>query len=177
MARVTIEDCLRVVPNRFHVVAIATKRARAISQNESEPLVPLENDKPTVLALREMADRLITTDIPVFEDKITEYSIDAELAADLAATEEGEAITEEATEATDTIVTTDESAEAVTEEAIEVATEVIEEATEAEVIAAAEDTTEEDVTAESADDEPTPVEDTAESDEIATDDNTDTESE
>ena len=56
MARVTVEDCLEFVENRFELVRIATKRARQIA-NGSEPLVDVDNDKPTVVALREIADQ------------------------------------------------------------------------------------------------------------------------
>ena len=55
MARVTVEDCLGRVDNRFDLVLVATKRARQIA-NGKEALVPTENDKPTVLALREIAE-------------------------------------------------------------------------------------------------------------------------
>jgi len=54
MARITVEDCLEVVPNRFELVLTATKRARQIGHG-SEPLIEEENDKPTVIALREIA--------------------------------------------------------------------------------------------------------------------------
>lgn len=54
MARVTVEDCLDKVDNRFELCLVATKRARQIA-NGKEPLVPWENDKPTVVALRELA--------------------------------------------------------------------------------------------------------------------------
>jgi len=54
MARITVEDCLKVVPNRFDLVLTATKRARQIAHGAS-PLVDEANDKPTVLALREVA--------------------------------------------------------------------------------------------------------------------------
>ncbi len=54
MARVTVEDCLENVDNRFELVLVASKRARQISHGV-EPRVSLENDKPTVLALREIA--------------------------------------------------------------------------------------------------------------------------
>jgi DNA-directed RNA polymerase subunit omega len=60
MARVTVEDCLDAVDNRFELVLVATKRARQIA-NGREPLVPWENDKPTVVALREIAEGLIDT--------------------------------------------------------------------------------------------------------------------
>ena len=55
MARVTVEDCLENVDNRFQLVMLATKRARQIATKGSEPMVPEENDKPTVIALREIA--------------------------------------------------------------------------------------------------------------------------
>lgn len=60
MARVTVEDCLNNVENRFELIMLATKRARQIAVQGAEPLVPVENDKPTVLALREIADDLVT---------------------------------------------------------------------------------------------------------------------
>lgn len=55
MARVTVEDCLEHVDNRFQLVMLSTKRARRLATLGKEPLVPRENDKPTVLALREIA--------------------------------------------------------------------------------------------------------------------------
>ena len=58
MARTTVEDCLENVENRFQLVLIASKRAREIAMG-SDPLVERENDKPTVLALREIADGTI----------------------------------------------------------------------------------------------------------------------
>lgn len=59
MARVTVEDCLDYVDNRFELVLLASRRARQIAQGK-EALVPLENDKPTVVALREIAEGKIT---------------------------------------------------------------------------------------------------------------------
>lgn len=59
MARITIEDCLENIDNRFKLVLTAAKRARQIAHG-AEPMVPEENDKPTVLALREIAAGLIT---------------------------------------------------------------------------------------------------------------------
>lgn len=55
MARVTVEDCLDNVENRFQLVMLAARRARHISTMGREPLLPEENDKPTVIALREIA--------------------------------------------------------------------------------------------------------------------------
>ena len=63
MARVTVEDCLEHVDNRFQLVLLATKRARQIATKGAEPLVPEENDKPTVIALREIAEGKITRDL------------------------------------------------------------------------------------------------------------------
>ncbi len=60
MARITVEDCLEHVENRFDLVLLAARRARQIAQG-ADPLVAAENDKPTVLALREIAENLITT--------------------------------------------------------------------------------------------------------------------
>jgi DNA-directed RNA polymerase subunit omega len=59
MARVTVEDCMDYVDNRFDLVLLATKRARQLVHGV-EPLLPWENDKPTVMALREIADGLIS---------------------------------------------------------------------------------------------------------------------
>lgn len=55
MARITVEDCLDNVENRFELVRIASKRARQLARGSVDPLVDAENDKPTVLALREIA--------------------------------------------------------------------------------------------------------------------------
>jgi DNA-directed RNA polymerase subunit omega len=54
MARVTIDDCLKRIPNRFQMTLAATYRARQIA-NGATPLVDANRDKPTVIALREMA--------------------------------------------------------------------------------------------------------------------------
>ena len=62
MARITVEDCLENVDNLFDLVIIASKRARRLA-NGAEPLVEWENDKPTVVALREIAEGLITKEI------------------------------------------------------------------------------------------------------------------
>ncbi|MEO8444735.1 MAG: DNA-directed RNA polymerase subunit omega, partial [Gammaproteobacteria bacterium] len=54
MARITVEDCLQNIPNLFELVMVAAKRARRVA-NGAEPLLERENDKPTVVALREIA--------------------------------------------------------------------------------------------------------------------------
>lgn len=56
MARITVEDCLEVVGNRFELVLMATRRARQLAKG-ADPLVEAGNDKPTVMALREIASR------------------------------------------------------------------------------------------------------------------------
>ena len=70
MARVTVEDCLENVANRFELVMVASKRARQMATGGKDPLVEEESDKPTVIALREVADGLITPDILAREDEI-----------------------------------------------------------------------------------------------------------
>jgi len=61
MARLTVEDCLENVVNRYDLVLLASKRARQIAMG-ADPLVPAENDKPTVIALREIAENLVNND-------------------------------------------------------------------------------------------------------------------
>ena len=82
MARITVEDCLNNVDNRFDLVLLAARRARQLA-NGVDPLVPWENDKPTVVALREIAEGLISEQT-VAEPEETSDSIDDELAAALA---------------------------------------------------------------------------------------------
>lgn len=55
MARITVEDCLEHVSNRFELVMIAAKRARQLMRGSADPTVPWDNDKATVVALREIA--------------------------------------------------------------------------------------------------------------------------
>jgi DNA-directed RNA polymerase subunit omega len=55
MARITVEDCLDHIPNIFEMVMVAAKRARRVAHG-ADPMVELENDKPTVIALREIAE-------------------------------------------------------------------------------------------------------------------------
>lgn len=62
MARVTVEDCLQNVDNLFQLVLLASQRARRLA-NGAEATVPVENDKPTVLALREIAAGNITAEM------------------------------------------------------------------------------------------------------------------
>ena len=75
MARVTVEDCLDNVDNRFELVMVASKRARQLTIGGKDPKVEWENDKPTVVALREIAEGLVT---PV---SVEERAIDEDEAA------------------------------------------------------------------------------------------------
>ncbi|EXF44878.1 DNA-directed RNA polymerase subunit omega [Pseudomonas sp. BAY1663] len=71
MARVTVEDCLDNVDNRFELVMLATKRARQLATGGKEPKVGWENDKPTVVALREIASGLVDYDV-IAQDEIVD---------------------------------------------------------------------------------------------------------
>lgn len=63
MARITVEDCLGTIPNRFNLILAASKRARQLAFGESLSKVPEDNDKCTVIALREIADNFIDQSI------------------------------------------------------------------------------------------------------------------
>ena len=81
MARLTVEDCLDHVDNRFELVLIASKRARQLSMG-AEPLVELENDKPTVLALREIAENKINKTV-LEEEVVPQDDIEAMIEGEL----------------------------------------------------------------------------------------------
>ena len=59
MARITVEDCLQVVPSRFDLIIMASKRARQLTTTSRDPLVEWDNDKPTLVALREIEAGLL----------------------------------------------------------------------------------------------------------------------
>ena len=86
MARITVEDCLDNLNNRFDLVLLATKRARQLAEGV-EPLLPVDNDKPTVVALREIADGLIGPHNvePEQVEEDPELSLEQALAEELAA--------------------------------------------------------------------------------------------
>ncbi len=87
MARITVEDCLDHVDNRFDLVLLATKRARQLA-NGVEPLLPWQNDKPTVMALREIAAGNITMEtVQAAQKEIDETAaaLEQALAEELAA--------------------------------------------------------------------------------------------
>ena len=83
MARVTVEDCLENVDNRFELVMVSSKRARQIATGGKEAMVDIENDKPTVLALREIAEGLVGPSI------LNEPTIEEKDALDFSAVQEG----------------------------------------------------------------------------------------
>lgn len=95
MARITVEDCLEHVDNRFDLVLLATKRARQLA-NRAEPLVPTQNDKPTVIALREIAGGLVGPEtLAKAEQEVDETTraleeaLAQQFAADLQASDQG----------------------------------------------------------------------------------------
>ncbi len=83
MARITVEDCLANIDIIFEMVLVAAKRARRLAHG-ADPLVELENDKPTVIALREIADGHITPSIlEEVEQPTTEEFMQSETADEI----------------------------------------------------------------------------------------------
>lgn len=80
MARITVEDCLGNIDNIFELVLVASKRARRIAHG-AEPFVDMENDKPTVIALREIAEGAIT---PAILDEVEQPATEEFLHPDAA---------------------------------------------------------------------------------------------
>jgi DNA-directed RNA polymerase subunit omega len=78
MARVTVEDCLDYVPNRFDLTILAARRARQLYRG-ARPLVDEENDKPTVIALREISEGLLD------EQKLEEMELATSMSDEAAA--------------------------------------------------------------------------------------------
>ncbi len=72
MARTTVEDCLENVANRFRLVLIASKRAREIAMGD-DPMVEIDNDKDTMIALREIAAGLVDESI-LAKPTVSEYT-------------------------------------------------------------------------------------------------------
>ena len=59
MARITVEDCLQILPSRFDLIIMASKRARQLATTSRDPLVEWDNDKPTLVAFREIEAGLL----------------------------------------------------------------------------------------------------------------------
>ena len=79
MARITVEDCADNIASTFQLVLVAAKRARQLA-NGAEPMVEWENDKPTVVALREVAEGYITESILEERDQPVEELLEVEQA-------------------------------------------------------------------------------------------------
>jgi DNA-directed RNA polymerase subunit omega len=86
MARITVEDCLQNEPNLFNLVLLAAKRARRLA-NGAEATVEWENDKPTVVALREIAAGNIT--LEMLEEPVQQTVNDMEIPSDFRAPQLG----------------------------------------------------------------------------------------
>ena len=80
MARITVEDCLDKVDNRFELVMVSSKRARQIQIEGKDPMVSVDNDKPTVVALREIADGFITNEILIEKPSVERDEVEEEIA-------------------------------------------------------------------------------------------------
>ena len=94
MARITVEDCLDNVDNRFELVMVSSKRARQIQTGGKDPMVAADNDKPTVIALREIAEGHVNVDILKAKPRSEMQEIDME--AEVSALAEAEAAIEAA---------------------------------------------------------------------------------
>ena len=89
MARVTVEDAVKQVGNRFELVLVAARRARQLAVQGKDPLVDEENDKPTVIALREIEEGLISNQFMDAQERIEQQQQEAsELAAVAALTQD-----------------------------------------------------------------------------------------
>ena len=83
MARITVEDCLKQIPNRYEMVKLAAKRVKQLAVDGREPTVDPEDDKPTVIALSEIAAGLVTFDnIDSFNFDALEEELSEQLISD-----------------------------------------------------------------------------------------------
>ena len=89
MARVTVEDAVKQVGNRFDLVLVAARRARQIAVQGKDPLVDEENDKPTVIALREIEEGFINLQTLEEHDRASLREQEAAQLAAVAAIAEG----------------------------------------------------------------------------------------
>ncbi|MCE2572686.1 DNA-directed RNA polymerase subunit omega [Motilimonas eburnea] len=89
MARVTVEDAVEKIGNRFDLILVAARRARQIAVQGKEPLVDIENDKATVIALREIEEGLVTSATMDLQDRQEQQEQDAAEMAAVAAIAEG----------------------------------------------------------------------------------------
>lgn len=96
MARITVEDCLDHVDNRFELVMVSSKRARQLALGSKEPLLPWENDKPTVMALREIEEGLVTASILDEKEESSDLMMES-MDEEVTEGEEGATVAPEAT--------------------------------------------------------------------------------
>ena len=94
MARITVEDCLDKVDNRFELVMVASKRARQIQTGGKDPYVSVDNDKPTVIALREIAENPVNASILVEKPVVELEEVEEEMAEAVAEQQEDKPTTE-----------------------------------------------------------------------------------
>ena len=76
MARVTVQDAVEKIGNRFDLVLVAARRARQMQVGGKDPLVPEENDKTTVIALREIEEGLMYGSVDFYYDKLNNQILD-----------------------------------------------------------------------------------------------------
>ena len=83
MARITVEDCIKKIPNRYEMVKLAAKRVKQLAIDGREPTVDPEDDKPTVIALREIAAGTVTLEnIDSFNFDALEEELSDQLTSD-----------------------------------------------------------------------------------------------
>ncbi len=83
MARITVEDCLKKIPNRYEMVKLAAKRVKQLAIDGREPTIDPEDDKPTVIALREIAAGTVTLEnIDSFNFDALEEELSDQLTSD-----------------------------------------------------------------------------------------------
>ena len=112
MARITVEDCLDKVDNRFQLVMIASKRARQLQTEGKDPLVSVDKDKPTVIALREIADGLVNASILKEKPAVEiETSLEAQHAAEAEVAAEMPSVLDEGIEVTDDLDAPEQAAD------------------------------------------------------------------
>ncbi len=94
MARITVEDCLDKVDNRFELVMVSSKRARQLQIEGKDPMVDVDNDKPTVVALREIADGLVDAKILIEKPVVELEDVEEEMAEAVAEQQEDQPTTD-----------------------------------------------------------------------------------
>jgi len=83
MARITVEDCLKKIPNRYEMVKLAAKRVKQLAIDGRDPTIDPEDDKPTVIALREIAAGTVTLEnIDSFNFDALEEELSDQLTSD-----------------------------------------------------------------------------------------------